>query len=209
MRQLIKIPGLHDRAELFRLKEEQYEDLQAIESYINWAHNVGHSDITTRIRGSFDHFFENVYDTHAVAAPVSDHTISLIQALKSPKITAQMARQLHHTDIRRILAERDIPPHMTTVTYAATRERGGGTNAQPTTHDTTRDVNVTVSSPFRPEIPHNHAEALELDWENDNSKWVDSVNLELSHLKALEITTTLSQRFKLGRRFPRNSPGIP
>ena len=35
LRQLIKIPGLHDRAKLFRLNEEQYEDLQAIRSYIN------------------------------------------------------------------------------------------------------------------------------------------------------------------------------
>ena len=68
LRQLIKIPGLHDRAEQHKLNEEQYEDLQAIGSYINWAHNAGHSDITTRTRGSFDHFFENVYDAHAVAA---------------------------------------------------------------------------------------------------------------------------------------------
>ena len=110
LRQLIKIPGLYDRAEQHRLNKEQYEDLQAIGSYINWAHNEGHSDITTRTHGSFDHFFENVYDTHAVAAPVIDHTVSLIQALKSPEITAQMARQLDHTDIRRILSERDIPP---------------------------------------------------------------------------------------------------
>ena len=152
LRQLIKIPGLHERAELFRLNGEQYEDLQAIGSYINWAHNAGHSDITTRTRGSFDHFFENVYDAHAVAAPVIEHTVSLIQALKSPKITTQMARQLHHTDVRRILSERDVRPHMTNA-----RKGGEGTNAQPEAHDNTRHVNMTVSSPFRPELPRNHA----------------------------------------------------
>ena len=98
LRQLIKIPGLLELSNKYRLDEEQYEDLQAIGSYINWAHNAGHSDITTRTRGCFDHFFEKTYDAHnptirhAVAAPVIDHTVSLIQALRSPKITTQMAR---------------------------------------------------------------------------------------------------------------------
>ena len=32
LRQLIKVPGLHERSELFRLNEEQHEDLLAIES---------------------------------------------------------------------------------------------------------------------------------------------------------------------------------
>ena len=85
---------------------------------------------------------------------------------------------------------------MTTLTYAATRGRGEGTNTQPCTHANTHHVNVTVSSLFCPEIPRNHDEALELDWENDNRKWADSENLELSHLKALEITTTLPPSFK-------------
>ena len=110
MRQLVKIPGLHECAERHGLNADQYEDLQAIESYIKWAHDEGHSDITTRKRGSFDHFFEHEYDTRNVSAPVIDHTVSLIQALRSPKITAKMASQLHRTDIRRILSERDIPP---------------------------------------------------------------------------------------------------
>ena len=35
LRQLIKIPGLHDRAEQHRLNKDHYEDLQAIGSYIN------------------------------------------------------------------------------------------------------------------------------------------------------------------------------
>ena len=61
LRQLIKIPGLHERSELFRLNEDHEKDLQVIGSYINWAHNAGHSDITTRTRGSFNHFFENVH----------------------------------------------------------------------------------------------------------------------------------------------------
>ena len=64
LRQLIKIPGLHDRAVKHGLNIDQYEDLQAIGSYINWAHNTGHSDITTRKCGSFDHFFEHMCDVH-------------------------------------------------------------------------------------------------------------------------------------------------
>jgi hypothetical protein len=131
LRQLIKIPGLLERAEQHGLNTDQYDDLRAIESYINWTYNNGHSDITTQTRGSFDHFFDrvydvnnpiiankeaedNVHDTRTVSAPVIEHTVSLIQALRSPKITAKMASQLHRTDIRRILSERDIPPHMTT-----------------------------------------------------------------------------------------------
>ena len=47
LRHLINQPGLHERSELFRLNEEQYEDLLVIESYINWTYNNGHSDITT------------------------------------------------------------------------------------------------------------------------------------------------------------------
>ena len=62
--------------------------------------------------------------------------------------------------------------------------------------DNTRHINVTVSSLFRPEIPRNHAEAMELYLENDNSMWADSENLELSHLKALEITTPIPPCFK-------------
>jgi hypothetical protein len=64
LRQLIKIPGLLDLSNEFRLNDDQYEDLQAIESYINWAHNASHSDITTRTRGCFDTFFENKYDVN-------------------------------------------------------------------------------------------------------------------------------------------------
>ena len=62
LRQLIKIPGLLESAERHGLNTDQYDDLRAIKSYINWAHNEDHSDITTRGRGSFDHFFEHVYD---------------------------------------------------------------------------------------------------------------------------------------------------
>ena len=36
LRQLIKIPGLLGLSNKFRLNEDQYEDLLAIESYINW-----------------------------------------------------------------------------------------------------------------------------------------------------------------------------
>ena len=48
-RQLIKIPRLHERAEKHGLNADQYEDLQAIGSYINWAHNEGHSDNTREL----------------------------------------------------------------------------------------------------------------------------------------------------------------
>ena len=54
LRQLIKIPGLHERSELFRLNEEQHEDLLAIESYINWMNNSGYFDITSWTRQAFD-----------------------------------------------------------------------------------------------------------------------------------------------------------
>ena len=64
LRQLIKITGLLELSNKYRLNEEQYKDLQAIESYINWAHNAGHSDITTRTHGCFDHFFEDTYDVN-------------------------------------------------------------------------------------------------------------------------------------------------
>ena len=127
LRQLIKIPGLHERAVRHGLNEDQYDDLQAIEPYINWVHNEDHSDVTTQTRGSFDHFFDHVYDvnnptlenkeaedntndTRTVSALVLDLTVSLIQALRSPKITTEMASRLERTDIRRILSERDIPP---------------------------------------------------------------------------------------------------
>jgi hypothetical protein len=40
LRHLINQSGLHERSELFRLNEEQHEDLLAIESYINWTNNI-------------------------------------------------------------------------------------------------------------------------------------------------------------------------
>ena len=60
LRQLIKIPGLHDCAVKHRLNVDQYEDLQAIGSYIYWAHDEGHSDITTRTHGCFNTFFDKM-----------------------------------------------------------------------------------------------------------------------------------------------------
>ena len=228
MRQLIKIPGFLGLSNKCRLNYDQYEDLLAIESYINWAHNAGHSDITTRTRVCFDTFFDNTYDAvnpimerkeaaskehphrperygengemrtavsnrdaHMVA-PTLDHTVSFIQALRSPKIRTQMARQLHHTDIRRILS---VSHPKIIMNCADTCERGEGTDAQPIAHASSRHINMTVSSPSGHETPRNHTEALDLDRENGNSKWVDSENLELSRLKALEVTTVFPPHF--------------
>ena len=73
LRQLIKFPGLLGLSNKFRLNDDQYEDLLAIESYINWGHNAGHSDITTRTRGCFDHFFENTYDVNNPTAALQLH----------------------------------------------------------------------------------------------------------------------------------------
>ena len=75
LRQLIKIPGLHERAEKHGLNADQYEDLQAIRPCINWAHDEGHTDITTRKRGSFDHFFEHVYDVINPTAVSDKYTL--------------------------------------------------------------------------------------------------------------------------------------
>jgi hypothetical protein len=76
LRHLINQPGLLERAEQHGLNTDQYDDLRAIESYINWAHNEGHSDITTRKRGSFDHFFDHVYDVNnpTIADKEEDNT---------------------------------------------------------------------------------------------------------------------------------------
>ena len=49
LRQLIKIPGLLELSNEYRLNKEQYEDLQAIESYINWAVGGGQERISTTI----------------------------------------------------------------------------------------------------------------------------------------------------------------
>ena len=54
---------------------------------------------------------------------------------------------------------------------------------------------MTVSSPSGHKTPRNHTEALDLDRENGNSKWVDPKNLELSRLKALEVTTAFPPHF--------------
>ena len=62
LRHLIKKPGLHRLSEIFRLNDDQYEDLLAIKSYINLTYNNGHPDITTRTLGSFDTFFDNTFD---------------------------------------------------------------------------------------------------------------------------------------------------
>ena len=62
LRQLIKIPGLHERSELFRLNEEQHEDLLAIESYINWTNNNGYFDITSWTRKNFDDYIGCHFD---------------------------------------------------------------------------------------------------------------------------------------------------
>ena len=149
LRQLIKIPGLHERSELFRLNEEQHEDLLAIESYINWTNNSGYFDITTETRGSFDGYIgchfdpENPteYDEREATASLlrilrryafaasPEESISLYVeifmtdiARDNPRLKHllhgysrnQMARQLHHTDVRDIISERDPPHHMTT-----------------------------------------------------------------------------------------------
>ena len=62
LRHLINQPGLHERPELLRLNDDQYKDLLAIESYINWTYNNGHSDITTRTRETFERFSDNTFD---------------------------------------------------------------------------------------------------------------------------------------------------
>ena len=56
LRQLIKKPGLWRLSLRFGPTKEQYEDLLALESYINWTNNAGHFDITTRTRANFDTF---------------------------------------------------------------------------------------------------------------------------------------------------------
>ena len=62
LRHLINQPGLHERSELFRLKEEQHKDLLAIESYINWTNNNGYFDITSRTYINFDNYIGCHFD---------------------------------------------------------------------------------------------------------------------------------------------------
>ena len=77
LRQLVKKLGLRRLSRRFGLNDDQYEDLLALESYINWTNNSGHSDITTRsTRDNFDTFIgvtfnaNNLimYDKHKAAA---------------------------------------------------------------------------------------------------------------------------------------------
>ena len=62
LRQLIKIPGLLDLSNEFRLNDDQYEDLLAIESYINWTNNNGYFDITSRTHINFDDYIGCHFD---------------------------------------------------------------------------------------------------------------------------------------------------
>ena len=73
LRQLIKMPGLLGLSNKFRLNDDQYEDLLAIESYINWTHNTGHSNITTRTHGSFNTFIEQTFDVNNPIAALQLH----------------------------------------------------------------------------------------------------------------------------------------
>ena len=62
--QLIKKPGLRRLSRRFGLDGDQYEDLLALESFINWTINAGHLDITTRTRGNFDTFIDTTFDAN-------------------------------------------------------------------------------------------------------------------------------------------------
>ena len=62
LRQLIKKPCLRRLSRRFGLDNDQYKDLLALESYINWTNNAGHSDITTRTRDNFNTFIGVTFD---------------------------------------------------------------------------------------------------------------------------------------------------
>ena len=83
----------------------------------------------------------SIRDTPMVAPPIAHtHTDSLIHALRSPKITAQEARQLHHTEIRRILSERGISHPRATTSCADICDWGEGTDAQTSEHIHSRHI---------------------------------------------------------------------